>query len=91
MATMAHDLQGEWFCPLCKEQMSVTPYPNPSGKRPGFRLDCKGTDAVQHRLRIYLDGFRVDAPFLLAPKVAGTPPRNSKVRELLQRARELAA
>lgn len=78
----------DWFCPLCKEKLAVTPYP----KGGGFRLDCYGTDAVPHRLRIYLDKFRKDAPFLLGPRVTGEPhPRKSKLAELQERARKAAA
>jgi hypothetical protein len=77
----------EWFCPLCKQKLSLTPYP----KGGGFRLDCFGTDEVPHRLRIYLDKFRKDASFLPGPKVEPQPPRNSRVKDLLARAERLAA
>jgi len=67
--------------------MSFTPYP----KGAGFRLDCYGTDAVPHRLRVYLDKFRKDAPFIPAPQVAAVePPRTSRAKELLARAARLA-
>lgn len=79
----------DWFCPLCKEKLEMRAYP----KGKGFVLVCKGTEAVPHRLRIYLDGFRPDAPFLLGPKVEGEahPVRKSKIAELLERARKVAA
>jgi hypothetical protein len=54
-----------WACPLCNSLLNLTEYPS---KR-GWRLTCKGTDAVPHRLRIYLEGMRKDASFLPAPRV----------------------
>jgi hypothetical protein len=77
-----------WACPVCNSPVILTEYPS---KR-GFRLTCKGTDAIPHRLRIYLEGFRKDVSFLPAPKVAGAePPRNSRVKDLLSRAERIAA
>jgi hypothetical protein len=76
-----------WICPLCNQPLSLLPYP----KGRGFRLDCKGSDAIPHRLRIYLDGFRKNSPFLVA-KVAGASPeesRSSRVKALLSRVRDL--
>ena len=74
-----------WACPLCNSPLILTEYPS---KR-GFRLTCKGIDAVPHRLRIYLEGFRKDASFLPAPAVMPAP-RNSRVKDLLTRAERLA-
>lgn len=86
--SVAEKTFADWFCPLCKEQLQLKPYP----KGGGFVLLCKGTDAVPHRLRIYLDGFRKDAPFLLPPKVAGEPhPRKNRLAELKARAERAAA
>jgi len=52
----------------------------------GFRLSCKGTDEVPHNLRIYLQGFRKDAPFLPAPKISGVAPK-TRAASLLARVR----
>jgi hypothetical protein len=76
-----------WACPVCNSPLILTEYPS---KR-GFRLTCKGSDGVPHRLRIYLEGFRKDVSFLPAPKVAAEPPRNSRVKDLLSRAERIAA
>jgi hypothetical protein len=77
-----------WACPVCNSPLILTEYPS---KR-GFRLTCKGTDAIPHRLRIYLEGFRKDSSFLPVPSV---PPveasRTSRAKELLARAERLAA
>jgi len=77
-----------WACPLCNSSLILKEYPS---KR-GFVLVCKGTDAVPHRLRIYLEGFRKDSSFLPVPNV---PPveasRTSRAKELLARAERLAA
>ena len=76
-----------WTCPLCNSPLILTEYPS---KR-GFRLTCKGTDSVPHRMRIYLEGFRKDASFLPGPKVAPVEtPRTSRVKDLLSRAARLA-
>ncbi|HET7107807.1 MAG TPA: hypothetical protein VFI38_13435 [Candidatus Acidoferrum sp.] len=76
-----------WCCPLCNSPLIQKEYPS---KR-GFILKCKGTDAVPHELRIYLSGFRKDASFLPAPKVAPVEmPRTSRAKELLARAAALA-
>lgn len=77
-----------WVCPLCNSELILTEYPS---KR-GWKLTCKGTDAVPHGLRIYLSGFRKDASFLPGPKVMPeTPKTNSRAKELLERAARLAA
>ena len=81
------NLLDTWTCPLCNESLFVREYPS---KR-GFVLVCKGSDAVPHRLRIYLEGFRKDVSFLPAPKVAPEPARKSRAKELLERAERLAA
>lgn len=76
-----------WTCPLCNSALNLREYPS----RRGFVLVCKGTDAVPHRMRIYLEGFRKDAPFLPAPKVTPVEmPRVSRTKELLSRAARLA-
>jgi len=79
---------GSWACPLCNSPLILSEYPS---KR-GFRLTCKGTDSIPHRLRIYLEGFRKDASFLPVPKVetVAEAPRNSRVKDLLARASRLA-
>lgn len=77
-----------WACPVCNSPLILTEYPS---KR-GWRLTCKGTDAIPHRLRIYLEGFRKDVSFLPVPKVAAAEtPRNSRVKDLLSRAERIAA
>jgi hypothetical protein len=76
-----------WACPVCNSPLILTEYPS---KR-GFRLTCKGTDSVPHRLRIYLEGFRKDVSFLPGPTVAPEPKNNSRVKELLERAARLEA
>lgn len=81
----------KWLCPVCNGEMILTQFPNPSGRKPGFKLQCKGSDAVPHRLRIFLEGFRADVSFLPAPKIATENlPRNSRSKELLERAARLA-
>jgi hypothetical protein len=77
-----------WVCPLCNSSLILTEYPS---KR-GFRLTCKGTDAIPHRIRIYAEGFRKDASFLPGPKVSPVEitPRNSRTKDLLARAARLA-
>lgn len=82
---------GAWCCPLCNSPLILTEYPS---KR-GWRLTCKGTDAIPHRLRIYLEGFRKDASFLPAPRVTAVElevpvPKTSRAKELLARAAALA-
>lgn len=52
-----------WGCPICGQVLAVTPYANPKGKRPGFRLDCYGTDESPHRLIVYLHGYKDGAAF----------------------------
>jgi hypothetical protein len=74
-----------WVCPVCNSLLILTEYPS---KR-GFRLTCKGTDAVPHRLRIYLEGFRKDVSFLPGT-VAAETKKNSRVKELLERAARLS-
>ncbi len=74
----------DWVCPLCNSLLTLTPYP----KGRGFRLDCKGTDTIPHRLRIYLDGFRKDSPFLVGPKVSPVVS-NNRAGALLSRVRGL--
>jgi hypothetical protein len=81
-----------WACPLCNSEMILDVWKNPSGTKPGFKLTCKGTDEVPHRLRIFLEGFRKDASFLPGPKVSpAEAPRTSRAKELLARAERLAA
>lgn len=81
-----------WVCPLCHSELILTPWANPSGKKPGFKLQCYGTDAVPHRMRIFLEGFRVDASFLPAPAVPRAETlQKSRLKELLRRAESLAA
>jgi hypothetical protein len=75
-----------WVCPLCNSPLILREYPS---KR-GFVLTCKGTDSVPHSLRIYLSGFRKDASFLPGPAVAPEPKKNSRVKELLERAARLS-
>jgi hypothetical protein len=75
-----------WVCPVCNSQMILTEYPS---KR-GFRLLCKGTDSIPHRLRIYLEGFRKDVSFLPTSAVAPETVRSSRSKELLERAARLA-
>lgn len=77
------NLLDSWTCQLCGQTLIVSEYPS---KR-GFKLQCYGTDAVPHKLRTYLDGFRKDAPFLVAPKVSDVAPR-SRAASLLARVRE---
>jgi hypothetical protein len=78
-----------WACPLCNSPLILDTWKNPSGKKPGFKLTCKGIDAVPHRLRIFLEGFRMDASFLPPPAVMPAP-QNSRVKDLLSRAERLA-
>jgi hypothetical protein len=82
-----------WSCPACGSHLSVTPYPNKTGKYPGFRLDCFGTDEKPHRLRIYLDKFGIGAAAFAPEKTVAAveAPRNSRVKDLLARAEKLAA
>ena len=68
----------EWICPVCSQQLLLTEYK--SGR--GFLLKCKGSDAIPHELRIYLGGFRPDAPFLPANKSA---EKKAKIKEMLAR------
>jgi len=76
-----------WACPVCNSPLILTEYPS---KR-GFRLTCKGTDAIPHRLRIYLEGFRKDVSFLPGPNVPpAETPRKNRAKELLARAARLA-
>jgi hypothetical protein len=42
---------------------------------------------MPHKLRMYLDHFRKDAPFLLGPKVSSVAPK-SRAAALLARVRE---
>lgn len=81
----------KWVCPACNSEMIVDEWKNPSGRKPGFKLTCYGTDSIPHRLRIFLEGFRKDAPFLLGSQVTvETPARTSRAKELLERAARLA-
>lgn len=76
-----------WACPACNSPLTVTPFKDE--KQPGFKLTCKGTDAVPHRLIIYLSGFRMDASFLPPPKISGVTPK-SRAAALAARVREHA-
>jgi len=77
-----------WACPVCNSPLILTEYPS---KR-GFRLTCKGTDAIPHRLRIYLEGFRKDVSFLPGPMFPRLRLREkNRAKELLARAARLAA
>jgi hypothetical protein len=80
---------GNWCCPLCNSPFIVTEYPS---KR-GYRLTCKGTDEIPHRLRLYLEGYRKDAAFLVtgsAVELEVPAPKTSRAKELLARAAALA-
>lgn len=73
-----------WVCPACNSALIITPFK--SEKVPGWKLVCKGTDAVPHSLIIYLSGFRIDAPFLPQPRVSSVAPK-SRAASLLARVR----
>lgn len=68
----------EWVCPVCSQQLMLEEFK--SGR--GFLLKCKGSDAIPHLLRIYLQGFRPDAPFLPANKSA---EKKAKLQQMLAR------
>ncbi len=77
-------------CPVCGQAMNVRPFK--SQKRKGFVFECWGTEEVPHTLKMYLDNFRDDAPFLLmAQNSAGeTPGRKARASALLERAKALS-
>ena len=80
----------KWICPVCNNELILTEYPS---KR-GFKLKCKGSDGIPHEMRIYLSGFRKDAPFLPVPIQFPAPesaPEKSRAKQLLERARLAAA
>jgi len=56
----------EWTCPVCNQPLILSEYKS----QRGFLLVCKGSDGIPHRLRIYLENFRKDAPFLPAAAAA---------------------
>ncbi len=73
-------------CPVCKQQMNVRPFK--SQKRKGFVFECLGAEEVPHTLKMYLDNFRDDAPFLTVP--SETSGRKARANALLERAKALS-
>jgi len=66
--------------------MLFEPWKNPSGTKPGFSLICNGSQAIPHELRMYLGGFRLDAPFL-PPSKSSDSPSKTRAASLLARVR----
>ncbi len=73
-------------CPVCGQAMNVRPFK--SQKRKGFVFECWGTEEVPHTLKMYLDNFRDDAPFLTV--ASETPGRKARAGALLERAKALS-
>jgi hypothetical protein len=76
----------EWVCPVCGQNLLLDPFKSNEEKPPskrGFLLRCKGSDSIPHALRIYLQGFREDAPFLPSPTVS----KKARIQQLLARAK----
>ncbi len=67
----------EWKCPLCRQEMNLLEFKS----KPGFLLVCKGSDAIPHRLRIYLENFSKDASFL----PGSMQSKKARVQQLLER------
>lgn len=70
----------EWVCPVCRQKLLLSEF---KSKR-GVLLQCKGSDSIPHRLRIYLENFRADAPFLPANESA---TRKARLQQMLASAR----
>ena len=67
----------EWVCPVCGQELILEEFES----RRGFKLTCKGSDSIPHRLRIYLENFRKDASFLPAAPAS----KKTRIAEMLQR------
>lgn len=80
-------MKGPQFpCPVCGDTLNVRPFLN--AKRPGFVLECWGSDSLPHTIKMYLSDFRGDAPFLAGsfPAAVQTPGRKARASALLERA-----
>ena len=70
----------EWTCPVCNQALILSEYKS----QRGFLLVCKGSDGIPHRLRIYLENFRKDAPFLPSPASS----KKARLAQMLDRVKE---
>ncbi len=62
----------EWVCPVCGQELILEEFES----RRGFKLTCKGSDSIPHRLRIYLEN-----SFLPAAPAS----KKTRIAEMLQR------
>jgi len=75
-----------WSCPACGQPFNSRS--NKSEKRKCLIFVCLGASVIPHVLKIYRDGFRDDAPFLIVAN--DTPGRKTRAGALLERVKALS-